>query len=289
MWRKIGGTDLRVNAIGLGSMPLSIAGRPEAEDAARVIRRFIALGGNFIDTANVYCLDDSDIGHSERLIAGVLRELGAAAASVVVATKGGLRRPRGEWTADGSPEWLRRSCEQSRRDLGVECIELYQLHAVDPQVGLEPSLNELLRLRDQGMIRHIGLSNVSLAQLKAALRLAPVVSVQNRCNLFERQDFQNGLVEFCGAYGLTYIAHSPVGGHNGHVRLLQHPLLARLSAKYACSPYVIALAWLLSKGEQILPIPGASKVASIEDSLKAPDVRLSDEDRALLDRMPGSP
>lgn len=288
MWRIIDGTEMRVNAIGLGTMPLSIAGRPDAEDAARVIRRFVSLGGQFIDTANVYCLDDSDIGHSERLIGGVLRNLGATADQVVVATKGGLRRPRGEWTVDGHPDWLRASCQQSLADLGVECIALYQLHAVDARVGLEPSVRELVRLQQQGMIRHIGLSNVNLAQLRAALDLATVVSVQNRCNVFEQQDFKNGLIEFCREQGVTYIAHSPVGGHHGHARLRQCPLLMQLSERHGCSPHAIALAWLLAKGEHILPIPGASKIASIEDSFTAPGIRLTDEDVAAIDGLSGS-
>lgn len=287
--RTIDGTELRVNPIGLGAMPLSIAGRPDAERAAGVIRRFIGLGGNFIDTANVYCLDDGDLGHNERLIASVLRELGSAADGVIVATKGGLRRPGGDWTVDGSPEWLRASCEKSLSDLGVDCISLYQLHAVDPRVGLESSLKELVRLRDEGMIRHIGLSNVSLAQIKAALDVAPVAAVQNRCNVFERQDVRNGLVEYCGARGLAYIAHSPVGGHHGHVRLRQSPLLAEMSARYRCSPYALALAWLLAKGEHVLAIPGASRIASVEDSLTASGLRLSVQDLDVLDRMADVP
>lgn len=289
MQRTIGGTDLRVNAIGLGAMPLSIAGRPSAETAERVIRRFVALGGQFIDTANVYCLDDRDIGHNERLIGRVLRELGPAAAGVVVATKGGLRRPQGDWTVDGSPDWLRASCERSLTDLGADRIALYQLHAVDPHVGLEASLRELVRLRECGMIRHIGLSNVTVEHLRTALDLAPIASVQNRFNVFAKQDLHNGVIQFCRTHGLTYIAYSPVGGHHGHVRLQQTPLMMQMSERYACSPYAIALAWLLAKGEHILPIPGASKVESIEDSLMASEVRLASEDVAAIDRLPDSP
>ncbi|MBV8062105.1 MAG: aldo/keto reductase, partial [Nevskia sp.] len=133
--RTIGRTDLSVNPIGLGGMPLSIAGRPDEAQAHAVIKAFVEAGGDFIDTANVYCLDDADLGHNEQLIAGALRKLGKQNA-VTVATKGGLRRPRGAWTRDGRPEWLRASCEKSLRDLGVETIALYQLHAIDSKVGL---------------------------------------------------------------------------------------------------------------------------------------------------------
>jgi len=290
MWRTIRGTDLRFNAIGLGAMPLSIAGRPTEDEAEKVVSRFVDLGGNFIDTANVYCLDDGDIGHNERLIARALKSLGKGKGKgkdeVVVATKGGLRRPRGDWKVDGTPQWLRASCEKSLTDLGIDCIGLYQLHAVDPQVGLRDSIEELVRLKDERMVRHVGLSNVTLEQVRMALDRAPIVSVQNRCNLLEKRDFRNGLIDFCREQGLTYIAHSPVGGHYGHLRLSDIPLLIDLAGKYARSTYVIALAWLLAKGEHILPIPGASKLRSVEDSLQAVTVTLTEEDVAAIDRLP---
>jgi aryl-alcohol dehydrogenase-like predicted oxidoreductase len=286
MRRTIRGTNWQVTAIGLGAMPLSIAGRPSEDEAAQVIRRFVELGGDFIDTANVYCLDDSDIGHNERLIAKTLKALGKRGDEVVVATKGGLRRPRGDWTVDGTPAWLRESCKKSLIDLGVDSIGLYQLHAVDPQIGLRPSIEELLRLQHEGLIRHIGLSNVNLEQLRAALDQAPIVAVQNRCNLLEKRDFRSGLIDFCSAHGLTYIAHSPVGGHHGHVRLPESPLLKELARKYERSTYAIALAWLLAKGEHIIPIPGASKIRSVEDSRQAVHLRLDEEDIAAIDRSP---
>jgi aryl-alcohol dehydrogenase-like predicted oxidoreductase len=288
MQRDINGTGIRVTAIGLGAMPLSIQNRPGAGQAFDVVATFLEAGGNFIDTANVYCLDDSDIGHNERLIADALERLGKRD-EVIVATKGGLRRPRGEWVVDGDPKFLRESCEKSLRDLNIPCITLYQLHAVDPNLGLTPSLEELVRLRDEGKIRHIGLSNVDLDVLKAALRHAPVVSVQNRCNPFEKRDFRTGLVDFCGARGVTYIPHSPVGGHYGHARLNQSELFGRLAEKYRASRYCIALAWFLAKGEHILPIPGASKPSSIADSMRALDLKLDPDDVRAIDQLPELP
>lgn len=282
---ELGTTGIRVTAIGLGAMPLSLADRPDEAQAFKVIETFVNLGGNFIDTANVYCRDDSDLGHNERLIAKVLSRLGGRF-DVVVATKGGLRRPRGDWVVDGRPEFLRQSVEQSLRALNTDCITLYQLHAVDPKVGLETSLDVLIDLQKEGKIQHLGLSNVTLGQLERALQRTSIVSVQNRCNVLEKQDFQNGLVEFCREHKITYIPHSPVGGHLGHGRLREHPLLNRLAGEYRVSPYAIALAWLLAKGEYILPIPGASKPSSIEDSLKAMEVRLTPEDIASLDVLP---
>jgi len=285
MQREINHTGLRVCAIGLGAMPLSIQGRPDEIQALEVIRTFIEAGGNFIDTANAYCLDDSDIGHNERLIAKILTQLGQTD-RVIVATKGGLRRPKGDWTVDGDPKFLRQSCEQSLRDLGTDCIALYQLHAVDPKIGLLPSLRELIRLREEGKIRHIGLSNVDTEQVRAALAHAPIVSVQNRCNVLEKQDFRSGLVDFCSEHGITYIPHSPVGGHYGHVRLGGNPLFSQLAKKYAATPYGIALAWLLARGKHILPIPGASRPASVVSSMSARSIVLDATDIQAIDRMP---
>jgi len=282
---SIGNTDLEVYAIGLGAMPLSIEGRPNQADARDVIDAFVEAGGNFIDTANVYCLDNADIGHNERLIREVLSQ-GEKREAVIVATKGGLTRPQGRWEVDGRPQWLRASCEKSLRDLGTEAISLYQLHAVDPQVDLAESLGELQRLKEEGKIRHIGVSNVSLDQLQYALQWVEIAAVQNRCNLFEQRDFDNGLVEFCGQNSITYIPHSPVGGHHGHKRLMQQSLLRELSTKYQESSYCIALAWLLQKGEHVLPIPGASKVSSIRDSMRAPALRLHSVDVSRIGQLP---
>jgi aryl-alcohol dehydrogenase-like predicted oxidoreductase len=282
MRRVIGDTGIQVNPIGLGGMPLSIQGRPDERTALAVVTAFVANGGDFIDTAISYCLDNSDLGHNERLIASALRAAGRR--DVTVATKGGLTRPGGRWDVDASPQWLRRCCEQSVRDLGGP-IPLYYLHAVDNAVPLADSVGELVKLRDEGKIAHIGLSNVSSQQLDEALRRTPVAAVQNRCNLFERRDFDNGLVERCRELGIAYVPYSPVGGHFGHRRVAQDATLARIAAKHAATPYVIALAWLLARGPHVLPIPGASKVASATSSLRATDIALDSADVATLDAL----
>lgn len=283
--RELNSTGLHFKAIGLGAMPLSISGRPDEAQAFAVIEAFIAGGGDFIDTANVYCLDDDDIGHNERLIQQALSQLGIGE-RVMVATKGGLRRPGGAWIVDGDPNRLRLSCERSLQALKTDCIGLYQLHAVDPKLDFRHSLEALIKLQEEGKIRYIGLSNVSPAQLEQALSLALIASVQNRCNLFDKRDFRNGLIDFCQARRITYIPYSPVGGGYGHIRLAQEPLLLQLAAQYEATPQRIALAWLLHKGQHILPIPGASKVASIRDSLQATNLTLSPEDIAAMDRLP---
>ena len=279
MKRPLGNTGLTVEPIGLGGMPLSIQNRPDERTALGVIEAFVAGGGNHIDTASSYCLDDNDFGHNERLIAKALRNVGRT--DVVVATKGGLTRPNGRWEVDCSPQWLRHCCEQSVQTLGAP-IPLYYLHTVDPAVLLAESLSELIRLREEGKIGAIGLSNVNARHLDDALRLTPIAAVQNRCNVLDTRDFDSGLVERCRELGVAYVPYSPVGGHSGHRRLDQYPALARVAAKHGTTPYVIALAWLLAQGPHIVPIPGASKVASVTSSLTAPRVQLDAEDLAAL-------
>lgn len=285
MNRQFDGTGWTVRAIGLGGMPMSIAGRPDEARSFEVIERFVSLGGNFIDTANVYCQDDSDIGHNERLIHRGLVGIGAEE-QVIVATKGGMRRPGGDWVVDARPEWLRSSCEKSLKDLGTDAIALYQLHAVDTRVPFAESLAELIRLKDEGKIRHIGLSNVDAAQLGLALDRVAIASVQNRCNPFCKRDFTNGVIELCRSRGVAYLPYSPVGGHSGHVRLPDTPLFRRLSEKYGVSAYRVALAWLLQAGEHVIPIPGASKVSSVEDSAAATDLVLDQADIEAIHSLP---
>jgi aryl-alcohol dehydrogenase-like predicted oxidoreductase len=239
---------------------------------------------NFIDTADVYCLDDSDIGHNERLIAKALSARGNPK-DVFVATKGGLRRPGGSWIRDGRPEHLRQACEKSLKALNLERIFLYQLHAPDDRVPLEASVQELGRLQREGKIEHIGLSNVEARELERAQRLVRVETVQNRANVADQTDFENGLVDACRRQNVTYLAYSPVGGGYGHRALTSHPVLKELAAEYEVSPYRVALAWLLSKNENVLPIPGASKPASISDSAQAAALRLDRRHIAEIDRL----
>jgi len=280
MRRRIGNGGMEVNAIGLGGMPLSIQGRPDERTALAVIGSFVAGGGDFIDTAIRYCFDEADFGHNERLIAKALA--GSKRPGVVVATKGGLTRPGGRWEVDGSPQWLRECCERSVRNLGAP-IQLYYLHAVDRGVPFADSVGELVRLKDEGKIVNIGLSNVGAHELDEALELTPIAAVQNRCNIFERRDFETGFVEHCRKHGVAYVAYSPVGGHFGHRRVAEDSTLARVATKHSTTPYGVALAWLLARAENVLPIPGASKVASVTNSLSATRIALDADDLAALD------
>ncbi|MBI4006856.1 MAG: aldo/keto reductase [Gammaproteobacteria bacterium] len=282
--RQLGNTGKQVTVIGLGAMPLSLDTRPDETTAIEVITAFIEGGGNFIDTANVYCIDDNDVGHNEHLIHKALAKLGKLD-DIIVATKGGLRRPKGGWDTDASPKWLRASCEKSLKDLNAECIFLYQLHAPDPNVPLMESVGELARLKLEGKIKHIGLSNVNTREIRVALSVTQILSVQNRCNVLEKKSFKNGVVELCAREGIVFIPHSPVGGHFDHVKLATNKNIKKIADKHGVSVYQIALAWLLHKGEHILPIPGASKVSSITDSLKAVNVELDQDDLYMLDQL----
>ena len=282
--RRLGPTGREVVAIGLGAMPLSLAGRPDERPAIEVIRAFLDGGGDFIDTANVYCQDSNEVGHNERLIRKALREVGGGR-DVVVATKGGLTKEGGGWDPDGRPASIRSSCERSLADLGVERIFLYQLHVPDPRVPFAETVGELARLRHEGKIAHVGLSNVGVAQIREALALTAIASVQNKCNVLYKRAFRDGVVEFCRLQDIAFIPHSPVGGHRAQEKLGRSPIIAKFAQARSASPAQIALAWLLHRGAHIIPIPGASRVGSIESSLAALAVELSSAEIAALDAL----
>ena len=284
--RSLGSSDLKVSQIGLGGMPLSIAGRPSRSEAIKVVHAALRAGVTLIDTADVYCLDQSEIGHNEKLIADALAQLQqrGEGGSVLVATKGGLQRPGGAWVTDAHPRRLKSACEASLKALRLSTLPLYQLHAVDGEVPLEDSVGALAELRRQGKITHIGLSNVNAGELRRALAVAPIVSVQNRCSVFDRRDLSNGLVALCAAEKLAYLAYSPVGGGRGKARTGEDATLKAVGARHGVSPYQVALAWLLAKSPVIIPIPGAGKISSALDSAAADALRLDAEDLAALDR-----
>lgn len=284
--RPLGSSGLQVSQIGLGGMPLSIAGRPGRAEAIKVIHAALRAGVTLIDTADVYCLDQSDIGHNEKLIAEALaqRTLAGEGGPALVATKGGLQRPGGAWVTDADPRRLRSACEASLKALRLSTLPLYQLHAVDDAVPIEDSVGALAELRRQGKIAHIGLSNVTAAELRRAMAVAPITSVQNRCSVFDRRDFGNGVLALCAAENIAYLAYSPVGGGRGKARVADDPTLKAVGARHGVSSFQVALAWLLAKSRVIIPIPGASQITSAIDSAAAHALRLDADDLAALDR-----
>jgi aryl-alcohol dehydrogenase-like predicted oxidoreductase len=273
-----------VPPVGYGGMHLSLEDRPPERQGLEVIRAALDAGVRLIDTADVYCLDDADIGHNERLVAEALRGWSGDRDGVLVATKGGLTRPAGRWERDASPEHLRAACERSLRALGVERIGLYQLHAPDPEVPFEESIGVLAELRREGKIRWVGLSNVSVAQVRAAEAIVPVASVQNRLNPFFRESLEEGVVRHCAEQGIGFLAYSPVGGGRLNRKLPEHPVLRPMAARLGVSAHTLVLAWVLAQSPAVIAIPSARRVAHALDSVGAGALELSAEDLAAIDR-----
>jgi aryl-alcohol dehydrogenase-like predicted oxidoreductase len=281
--RSLGPGAPDVSVVGLGGMHLSIDGRPDEATALRVIHAALDAGATILDTADVYCLDDADIGHNERLIAGALRTWGGRRDAVVVATKGGMTRPRGRWERNGRPEHLRRACDRSLKALESERIDLYQLHAPDPEVPFPESVGALVELQREGKIRWIGVSNVAVADIQAAARLTPLVAVQNRLNPFFREALSGGVVAECARRGLGFLAYSPVGGGRLNKKLPDHPVLQPIARRHGISPHAVVLAWVLAQGDTVIAIPSARAPAHAADSLTATDVQLSAAELAAID------
>jgi pyridoxine 4-dehydrogenase len=267
------GDDLSVNRLGFGAMRITgpgIWGPPaDHDEAVQVLRRAVELGVDFIDTADSYGPEVS-----EELIAEALFPYPDGLA---IATKGGFLRPGpGNWKPDGRPEHLRAVCEGSLARLRLDQIPLYQFHRPDPTVPFEDSVGELVALRDEGKIRHIGLSNVDVALFERASALTPIVSVQNRYNPSDRAT--EPLIELAGTRGFAFIPWAPVGGY----RPGAGDGLAAVAKRLGASPVQVAIAWQLARSPQMLPIPGTSSVAHLEENIAAAAIELSDDDLALI-------
>ena len=282
MYRELGRTGIWVYPVGLGAMPLSMHGRPDESRALSVIRAAVDAGINFIDTANVYCTTDQDIGHNERLIQKALKLIGMTGA-VTVAAKGGVNRP--ERRVDDSPKILRESCIKSLRRLKREAITLYQLHSPDVSVSLEDSVGELSRLIEEGKILHVGLCNVTVAELRRAQKITRIESVQNACNPFNADDYNDGMVQACEKQGVSFVPHSVIGGKPLCVDVVKHPLLVTLGKKYESSAYAVVVAWHLAKSKRVIPIPGASRPKSAVSSASAARLKLSPTDVRRIDAL----
>jgi aryl-alcohol dehydrogenase-like predicted oxidoreductase len=264
-------------------MHLSIQDRPPEINALRVLGAVLDAGVTLIDTADAYCLEEGEVGHNERLIA---RALAAHPGrdQVVVATKGGVVRTGGRWDTDGRPAHLRAACDRSLRALGVERIALYQLHAPDPAVPFEESVGALGELRQAGKIRWVGLSNVSVDQIRSAEAIVPVTTVQNRLNPFFREALATGVLHYCTERGIGFLAYSPVGGGRLNRKLPDHPVLAPMARRLGVSAHALVLAWVLAQSPAVLVIPSARSVEHALDSLRAADLALAPEDLAAIDR-----
>jgi pyridoxine 4-dehydrogenase len=268
------GGDLKVRRLGFGAMRVTgsgVWGEPKDPAAAiRLIRRAVELGVTLIDTADSYGPEVS-----ERLIA---QALAPYPAGLVIATKGGYTRPGpGRWEPDGRPQHLKLACEGSLRRLRLDRIDLYQLHVPDPRIPIEDSIGAIAELRAAGKIRHVGVSNFSVAQIKRALATVPIVSVQNSYNLSERSS--DPVIDFCAREKIGFIPYFPLA-----IGSLASPgsRLKKIAARYDATPGQIALGWLLKRSPVMLPIPGTSSIDHLEENMQAAAIRLSDDDFAAL-------
>ena len=266
-----------VTRLGFGSMQLTgkgVWGDPaDPEEAVRVLRRAVELGIDFIDTADSYGPDTAELL--------IRRALHPYPATLTIATKAGLvRTGPGQWHPLGRPEYLRQECEMSLRHLGLERIELFQLHRIDPQVALEDQVGELKALQDEGKIGLIGLSEVDVDDLKAAAAIAPIASVQNLYNLTDRK--AEDLLGYCEQQGIGFIPWFPLA--TGELARGEGPL-RHIAERLDASPSQVALAWLLHRSPVMLPLPGTSSVAHLEENTAAAGIELSAEDVEALDSL----
>ena len=280
--RSLGPDAPDVTVVGFGGMPLSTAGRPSDDEGVRVVHAALDSGMTLLDTANVYCLDDNDIGHNERLFARALREWDGKQDQILVATKGGMERPEGRWTRNGRPEHLHASCRKSLAALGVDTIDLYQYHAPDPDVPFADSVGALAELRNAGLIKYVGLSNVSVDEITTAQEIVPVTTVQNRLNPFFREAIDDGVVQCCADQGIGFLAYSPVGGGRLNKKLPGHPAVLEVATRQGITPHQAVLAWVMSQGSSVFIIPGARSPERAQSSAAVAAVQLSDAELRII-------
>ena len=278
------GGDLEVNRLGYGAMRLSgqpgnFGPYPDWEGGKQLLRRAVELGVNFIDTAEAY-----GAGFNEELIADALSTYPE---NLVIATKGGINKPAPDKIlADASPEFLRSGVEGSLKRLKLDRIDLYQLHRPDPKVPFTESIGALKELRDEGKIRHLGLSNVTVEQIEEARQIVPIVSVQNKYSLSNRT--HQNVLDYCIANNIAFIPHGSLGAHplrRGAPLANDEGILAEIAQKKGIKPNQIALAWLLHYAPNILLIPGTTTISHVEENIAASSIQLTTEEMNLLDRV----
>jgi aryl-alcohol dehydrogenase-like predicted oxidoreductase len=281
--RRIGSRT--VSAVGLGAMPLSTKEpRPTPEEAQAVVHAALDAGVTLIDTADAYARDEAEFGHNESVVAGALASYGGDTSGVLVATKGGHTRRGTDWELDGTATYLRRACEASLRRLGVEAIGLYQFHRPDPATSWEESMGALRSLADDGLVQSVGISNADVAQIDTARAIVgdALVSVQNQFSPGYRSSA--GELAHCAQHGLAFLPWSPFGGVPAAKSLDDTAdAFAAVAAELGVSVYQVTVAWHLAQADVVLPIPGASRPASITDSAAGADLQLTPEQLARLD------
>lgn len=270
--------------VGMGCMRLSTERDRDEATAIAVIHAALDAGITILDTADAYCWDDTERGHNERLIARALETWHGDRSRIQVATKGGLTRPDGRWEADGRAKHLFAACEASCRALGVDRIDLYQLHAPDPRTPLATSVRALATLKREGLVDAIGLCNVTVGQIEEARRITDLDAIQVELSVWNDDHVLSGVAEYCIAHQLRLLAHRPLGGPTRRRRPSADPTLAAVAARHDATPFEIALAWLTDLSDLFVPLPGATRVETASSIARARLVTLTDEDRAALDQ-----
>jgi aryl-alcohol dehydrogenase-like predicted oxidoreductase/histidinol phosphatase-like enzyme len=269
--------------IGMGCMRLSTDRERDEARANAVLHAAFDAGVTFLDTADAYCLDEGDVGHNERLIARALASWSGDRSRILVATKGGLRRPQGNWVADGRARHLVSACQASCAALGVQRIPLYQLHAPDPRTPLSTSVRALASLKNDGLIGAVGLCNVNVGQIEEARGIVEIDAVQVELSLWNDGNLLNGVANYCVENGIRLVAYRPLGGPQRRRRTITDPVLVDLASRHHATPSEIALAWLTDFSDSIVAIPGATRVETARSVARASEIRFTDEDRACLD------
>ncbi|MUK00524.1 aldo/keto reductase [Vibrio cholerae] len=282
--RSLGGTP--VSALGLGGMPMSIEGRPDEDRSIRTIHAALDAGVTLIDTADAYHRDANEVGHNETLIAKALGSYGSDSSRVLVATKGGHLRPGdGSWTQNGHPDYLKEAAKASLKRLGGDAIDLYQFHRPDTDVPYEDSVGALKDLLDEGVIRMAGISNATVDQIRKANQVldGKLVSVQNQFSPAFRSSEDE--LRYCGENDIAFLPWSPLGGIQKAGGLGEHfAAFQEIADKRGVSPQQVCLAWELALAPTVIPIPGASRPESIQDSAQASELELSADELEALSR-----
>jgi aryl-alcohol dehydrogenase-like predicted oxidoreductase len=280
--RTIG--DIQVGAIGLGGMPMSIEGRPGTERSVATIHAALDAGVTLIDTADAYHIGADEVGHNESLIAQALASWSGDASGVLVATKGGHVRPGdGSWQVNGDPAYLKQAAEASLKRLGVDAIGLYQFHRPDPKVPYEDSVGAIRDLLDEGKIRLAAISNANTDQIRQAKEIlgGRLASVQNQFSPAFRSSEPE--LRLCDELGIAFLPYSPLGGIGKAGKLGDsHEKFAAVAEAHGVSAQQVALAWELAKSPWVIPIPGASRPESIQDSARAAELTLTEDELSDL-------
>jgi aryl-alcohol dehydrogenase-like predicted oxidoreductase len=268
------------NRLGFGTMSLGINPdvRPSRTNAIGMLRAAVDMGYQLFDTADSYCANANEMGYTEQL----LREAGLTQLNdILIATKGGYERPNGKWARRADPEYLKSACDRSLKNLGVEQIQLYFLHAPDHDIPFEDSVGAIAELKREGKLGRVGISNVTLDQMKQAEQIVKIDAIQNPISI--AIGYEDAMMKYCEEKEIAWLAYAPIGGYKNAEWLAEDfPILIDMAKKYDATPYQMALAWLLALSPVLYPIPGTRDITHLQANIDARNIELSKVDRELL-------